>query len=194
MNNKSLMIKKITGIAVFAGLVVVLQLFSNYVQFGPVSITLALIPIVVGSIIYGPLGGFALGAIGGFLVFIAPSTIGLFWDYGVFTTFLVCVLKMALAGMVSGLLYKAFNNKNKKVAVILSSVSVPIINTGLFAIAALLFYKDLLANLNTAGQNTIAFLFFSFIGFNFLIEFAVNSILSPVVLRLVNMTKINSIE
>ena len=194
MNNKSLMIKKITGIAVFAGLVVVLQLFSNYVQFGPVSITLALIPIVVGSIIYGPLGGFALGAIGGFLVFIAPSTIGLFWDYGVFTTFLVCVLKMALAGMVSGLLYKAFNNKNKKVAVILSSVSVPIINTGLFAIAALLFYKDLLANLNTAGQNTIAFLFFSFIGFNFLIEFAVNSILSPVVLRLVNMTKINSME
>ncbi len=194
MNNKSLMIKKITGIAVFAGLVVVLQLFSNYVQFGPVSITLALIPIVVGSIIYGPLGGFALGAIGGFLVFIAPSTIGLFWDYGVFTTFLVCVLKMALAGMVSGLLYKAFNNKNKKVAVILSSVSVPIINTGLFAIAALLFYKDLLANLNTAGQNTIAFLFFSFIGFNFLIEFAVNSILSPVVLRLVNMTKINSMK
>ena len=51
MNNKSLKIKRITGIAVFAALVVVLQLFSNYVQFGPVSITLALIPIVVGSII-----------------------------------------------------------------------------------------------------------------------------------------------
>ena len=163
MNNKSLKIKKITGIAVFAALVVVLQLFSNYVQFGPVSITLALIPIVVGSIIYGPLAGFALGAVGGFLVFIAPSTIGLFWDYGVFITFLVCVLKMALAGMVSGLLYKAFNNKNKKLAVALSSICVPIINTGLFAIAALLFYKDLLVNLNTTGQNTIAFLFFTFI-------------------------------
>ena len=194
MNNKSLKIKKITGIAVFAALVVVLQLFSNYVQFGPVSITLALIPIVVGSIIYGPLAGFALGAVGGFLVFIAPSTIGLFWDYGVFITFLVCVLKMALAGMASGLLYKAFNNKNKKLAVTLSSICVPIINTGLFAIAALLFYKDLLVNLNTKGQNTIAFLFFTFIGFNFLIEFAVNSILSPVVLRLVNMTKINNAE
>ena len=194
MNNKSLKIKRITGIAVFAALVVVLQLFSNYVQFGPVSITLALIPIVVGSIIYGPLAGFALGAVGGFLVFIAPSTIGLFWDYGVFITFLVCVLKMGLAGMVSGLLYKAFNNKNKKLAVTLSSICVPIINTGLFAIAALLFYKDLLVNLNTKGQNTIAFLFFTFIGFNFLIEFAVNSILSPVVLRLVNMTKINNAE
>ena len=194
MNNKSLKIKRITGIAVFAALVVVLQLFSNYVQFGPVSITLALIPIVVGSIIYGPLAGFALGAVGGFLVFIAPSTIGLFWDYGVFITFLVCVLKMALAGMVSGLLYKAFNNKSKKLAVTLSSICVPIINTGLFAIAALLFYKDLLVNLNTTGQNTIAFLFFTFIGFNFLIEFAVNSILSPVVLRLINMTKINNAE
>ena len=179
--NKSLQIKKITGISVFAALVVVLQLFSNYVQFGPVSITLALIPIVVGSIVYGPLAGFALGAVGGLLVFVAPSTIGAFWDYGVFITFLVCVLKMGIAGLVSGLLYKLFNKKNKKFAVVVSSICVPIINTGLFAIAALVFYKDLLDSFNNTGQNTVAFLFFTFIGFNFLIEFAVNSILSSVV-------------
>jgi len=192
--DKSLKIKRITGIAVFAALVIVLQLFSNYVQFGPVSITLSLIPIVVGAIIYGPLAGFALGCVSGLLVFVAPATISLFWPYGIVTTFFVCVLKMGLAGLSAGWIYKLLVNKNKKFAVTLASISVPIINTGLFAIAALVFYADLLAEFNTEGQNTIAYLFFTFIGFNFLIEFAVNSGLSPVVLRLVNMTKLNQAE
>lgn len=184
---KSLQIKKITGLAIFAGLVVCLQLFSNYVTFGPVSITLALIPVVVGSILYGPLAGFILGFVCGIIVFLAPSTISLFWPLGVVKTFFVCVLKTGIAGLVSGYAYKLLNKKNKKLAVILSSISVPIINTGLFAIAALLLFKDLLITLAPVGQNIVVYLLLTFIGFNFLIEFAVNSILSPVVLRLVNI-------
>ena len=73
--NKSVRIKNMVGIAIFAAVVIVLQLFSNYVTFGPVSITLALIPIVVGAVVYGPLAGFILGAVGGLLVLVAPATI-----------------------------------------------------------------------------------------------------------------------
>ena len=111
--NKSLKVKKMTGVAIFAGLVVVLQLFSNYFQFGPVSITLALIPIVVGSIVYGPLAGFFLGFVCGVIVFLAPTTISLFWPLGIVKTFIVCSLKMGLAGLCSGFIYKLLNNKNK---------------------------------------------------------------------------------
>lgn len=185
--NKSLKIKKITGIAVFIGLIVALQLFSNYVTFGPVSITLALIPIVVGSIVYGPLAGFFLGFVCGVIVFLAPTTISLFWPCGIVKTFIVCSLKMGLAGLCSGFIYKLLNNKNKKISVVLASISVPIINTGLFALAAYFLFYDLLENLAPAGQNVVAYLFLSFIGFNFLIEFFVNSMLSPAVLRVVNM-------
>ena len=190
--NKSLRIKKMVGISIFAAVVVVLQLFSNYVAFGPVSITLALIPIVVGAIVYGPLAGFILGSVGGLLVFLAPATIGLFWDYGVFVTFLVCILKMGIAGLVSGLLYKLLHKWNKVIAVVISSVIVPILNTGLFALAAYTIYYKLLEGLAPAGQNIAAYLFLTFIGFNFLIEFFVNSALSPVVLRLTNLSKLNS--
>ena len=109
-------IRKITGIAVFICLVVVLQLFSNYVTFGPVSITLALIPIVVGSIIYGPLAGFILGAVCGVIIFFGPGTITLFWPYGIVKTFILCVLKTGLAGLVSGLIYKLLSNKNNKLS------------------------------------------------------------------------------
>ena len=185
---RNLQINKITGIAILGALVVVLQLFSNYVQFGSVSITLSLIPIVVGAVMYGPLTGFALGALSGILLFVAPSTMALFWDYGVITTFLVCVLKMALAGLVSGILYKLIYKINNSFAAVTASVIVPIVNTGLFAIAAYLFYYDLLAGF-AEGQNVVAFLFLSFIGINFIIEFFVNAILSTVVIRLTNIDK-----
>ena len=127
-------------------------------------------------------------------MFVAPATIGLFWDYGVFTTFLVCILKMAIAGLISGLLYKYLNRWNKKFAVVVASISVPIINTGLFAIAAYTIYYKLLEELAPVGQNIAAYLFLSFIGFNFLIEFAVNSALSPVVLRLTALSKLVKTE
>lgn len=180
---RKLQINKITGIALLGALVIVLQLFSNYVQFGSVSITLSLIPIVVGAVVYGPVAGFILGAVSGALVFVAPSTMALFWEYGIFTTLLVCVLKMAIAGFVSGVLYKLFYKKNNTLAAIIASVIVPIVNTGLFAVAAYLFYYDLLAGF-AEGQNVMAFLFLSFIGINFIIELFVNSILSTVVIRL----------
>ena len=180
-------IRKITGIAIFICLVVVLQLFSNYVTFGPVSITLALIPIVVGSIIYGPMAGFILGAVCGVTIFFGPGTIALFWPYGIVKTFILCVLKTGLAGLISGLIYKLLSNKNNKLSVILSSISVPIINTGIFALGAFFLDKDLLLSLAPSGQNILVFLLVGFIGFNFIIEFVVNSALSPVVLRLVNI-------
>ena len=183
---RSLKIKKMVMITILSVVAIVLRLFSNYVQFGPVSITLALIPIVVGAIIHGPLAGFAIGCFAGVITFVAPTTIAIFWPYGVFATFLVCVLKMGLAGLVSGYLYKLINKSNSKVAVVISSISVPLVNTGLFAFAAYIYYKDLLTSLAPTDQTIVAYLFLSFIGVNFIIEFLVNSLLSPVVLRLVN--------
>lgn len=191
MNKK---ISKITGIGIFMCLVVVLQLLSNYVTFGPVSITLALIPIVVGSIIYGPYAGFLLGVFCGITVFFAPSTMALFWPYGIVKTFILCILKTGIAGLCSGYIFKLISNKNKKLAAVLSSISVPIINTGLFAIAAYILYIDLLNTLCPEGQTTLIYLLVGFIGFNFIIEFFVNSILSPIVYRVINIFKENTIR
>ena len=61
MKKNSLKIKRLVGLATLSAIVIVLQVFSNYIQFGPVSITLALIPIVVGAILYGPGVGALLG-------------------------------------------------------------------------------------------------------------------------------------
>ena len=96
--NNSQKIRRMVGLAALASMIVVLQLISNYIQFGPVSITLALIPIVVGAILYGPKGGFILGLIEGVMVITAPSTLGLFMPFSAVGTILVCLLKSVLGG------------------------------------------------------------------------------------------------
>jgi uncharacterized membrane protein len=183
MNKNRENIKRLVGISLFSAMVVVLQLISNYVTFGPVSITLALTPVIVGSIIYGPKAGFILGAIQGFLIYLAPSTQGLFVPYSAISTFFVCILKTGLAGLASGYIYKVF--KKSKFGVIFASISVPIINTGLFTLASFTVFLPLIKSLATDNATNIyKFVFIMMIGANFIVEFIVNSALSPVVIRI----------
>ena len=138
--NNSLKVKRLVGVASLAAIVVVLQLIANYITIGTINITLALIPIVVGAIIYGPLVGFGLGALMGIVVLTAPSTQG-FLNVNPFVTILLCVLKTGIAGLVSGLLFKIINKKNFYAAIVVATLIVPVINTGLFILGSALFFQ-----------------------------------------------------
>lgn len=177
-------IKKMVGISVLSVILIVLQLIANYIQFGSVSITLALIPIVVGSILYGPVCGGFLGFLNGILVLLAPSTIGFFMPVDLIATIFICLLKTTVAGIVAGVVFKVLYKKNFKVAVVLASILVPIINTGLFAIGSLIFFQPLLV---ADGKTMLEVLLFGLIGVNFIIEFLVNSIASPTILYIVKI-------
>ena len=63
MSKQSKSIHKLVGLALFTAIVVVLQLISSMIRFGPFSITLALVPIVVGAAMYGIAGGAWLGLV-----------------------------------------------------------------------------------------------------------------------------------
>lgn len=182
---KNNLTKKIAIMAILIAVAMALQFIANYVTLGPVSITLALIPIVIGAIIVGPLGGFIIGLCVGVAVIFAPSTLSLFYPINPFATILICLFKTALAGLGAGYLFKLISKKNEKVATIVASCIVPIINTLLFAIAVLIFYRSLLN-----GDKGIWYtLIISFIGFNFLIEFATNALLSNAVYVLIKYQK-----
>ena len=192
MKNR-LLIKKMTGIAMLAVIVCIFALISNYITFGSVNITLALIPIVIGAIIYGPLAGFLLGLVNGIMVLLAPST-SLFLSYNVFITILVCLLKTAIAGLFAGYLFKWLKKKHFKLGVILASISVPIINTGLFALASMTLFLPLIQDITPSATSTYQFIFLTMIGVNYIIEFAVNSILSPTILTIVHYVLKNQSE
>lgn len=184
---------RLTLTAILTALVVVLQVISAYVKFGPFSITLTLIPIVVGGILLGPKHGAALGALFGVIVYIFcvagtdPGGNALFL-INPYLTALVCLIKGAAAGFVSALVYKALNKVNFAVAVILAAVVAPIVNTGLFIVGMLLFFRETLTA--WAGDTaTLVYIFTGLTGFNFLVEFGVNLVFAPAISTVIRATK-----
>lgn len=173
--------RKIAGIGILGAIVIVLQLISNYISFGSVSITLSLIPITIGAIIYGPLAGLILGMINGGIVLTAPST-AIFLEHNAIAAVFLCLSKTGLAGLIVGFIPKIFK-KHEKTSVIVSSLLVPIINTGIFIIFCLIWFMDIFPN------PTPTYLIITVIGINFLIEFAVSAILSPVIYYIINIVK-----
>lgn len=188
--NNSLKIKKMVGIASLAAIVAVLQLIANYITFGPVSITLALIPLIIGAILYGPSGGAILGGLMGLIILTAPST-GSFLAINPIVTVLLCVIKTSVAGMVSGYIFKGLRKINLKLGVVLASIAAPLVNTGIFAVGCILFFMPTITTWAGEGANAYAYLFLSMIGINFIVEFVINSVLSPVVLYIVKIISTN---
>ena len=174
--------RRIAALGTLTARCVALQVMSNYITFGPVSITLALIPVVIGAILYGVKGGAFLGAVVGIVILLSPSTSG-FLAFNPVMTIILCLVKTSLAGAVSALLFKAINKKKTLPAVVVSSLIVPIINTGLFAIGVLLFFLPLFGE----GIEAIKYLFLTVIGINFIVEFLVNALLASTIYYLIKL-------
>ena len=186
---KNISVKKITGVAILVALVIVLQIIGNYVTLGPISINLALIPIAIGAIMFGPLAGALLGLVDGVLCIVAPSTLEFFMPFAPFWTILTCLVKTSAAGALAGLVYKLISKKNDTVAIIVSSLLIPVVNTGIFALASFTVISNAIANLNATNINVMKFVFLFVIGWNFIFEFGVTSVLSPTIVKVINIWK-----
>ena len=179
MNNGE-RIQKITGISILMTLAIVLTFISNYVPAGMVNINLTLVVIVIGACIYGPLAGLLLGVINGIITLIAPATLAVFFPLHPLLTILLCIVKTGVAGLVSGLLFKLFKSIKKEfIGTIVSSIVIPIINTGIFIVGVLLFFLDVYGDATTLITLVLSV--------NFLIEFISIVVLSPAIYRIIKV-------
>ncbi len=185
----SFRIKKMVGVAILTALVVVLQLLSLVIKFGPFSATLALVPIVLGAILYGPGVGLFLGfAMGLVTLFDAAA----FMAVDVVATVFVCLLKASMAGLVSGLIFKGLKNVNFVLAIVLAAISAPIVNTGIFVIGCYLFFFETIKKWAGGGSiEATKYLFLTMLGINFIIEFSLNSVISPALTYVVKIVSKN---
>lgn len=191
--------KNIAYLAVLLSLVVVLQAVGGSVSFGLVSLNFTLIPIVIGAILFGAAGGAFLGLACGIVVLVQVIFGGGFyaviWAGNPVITFFTCVLKTTVAGFVAGLVYGLLAKKNKYVATFVAAGLVPVINTALFILGCLcmssevLAFRDFLVNdagmAEYAGMNPFIFILLVLVTFNFFIEFALNLVLAPAIVRVV---------
>ena len=179
-------IHRMAGIGILSAIVVILQLLGSFIRFGPVSVSLVLIPIVVGAAMYGPASGAFLGAVFSIVVLMQPDT-AFFYGVSFFGTVMTVLVKGSMAGLVSGLTYRWMARKHQLLGVILAAMVCPLVNTGLFALGSRLFFWDALAELG--GGKPAVFLFTVMIGFNFIAEFVTNLVCAPVILRILHAVR-----
>lgn len=184
---------RLTSLGILTAIVIILQVFTTFVHFGPFSITLALVPIVVGAAMFGVGAGAYLGAVFSAVVVVMCITGGdpggfLVWSANPFMCVVMCMLKGTMAGLCAGAIYKALSKKNELLAVILAALAAPIVNTGIFIIGMLLFFRETLASW-AGGSDLLTYIIVGLTGVNFLVELGVNMILSPVIVKIINSVK-----
>lgn len=184
--SKKLDVRNLTYLAVFTAIVFVLQLLSFFTR-GPIfSLTFVLVPIVIAVAICGTKAGPWLGFVFGVAVLVTGDA-NVFLAIDPVATVAVVLIKGTLAGLAAALIYKLLANKNKYLAVCLAAITAPIVNSGVFFLGSLLFFKDALSAWAPESQNVVVYILTVLIGFNFLIEVGVNLILVPTIYRIIEI-------
>ena len=183
-------IQQITGIGLFSAAVVVLQFVSMSLRFTTFSITLTLIPIVVGAAIYGIGGGAWLGLVFGLAVLLTGDAT-VFLNINFVGTIVTVLAKGILAGVASGVVYKLLIPYNRSLASILAAMVCPVVNSGVFFLGCLAFFMDTIRQwaLTDFGENAVLYIIVGLIGFNFILEFAINAIFSPTITYIIKIGK-----
>ena len=197
MKNKKT-IEALVGTALLAAIVVVLQCFI-VIPMGAFTVTLTLLPIMLGAVLYGPKSGAVLGGVFGAVVSwqVVTGAAGVLssqmFQMAPAVTIVVCLIKGIAAGLGAGLIYTLFTRSRAQstVGALVSAVSCPLINTGIFVAALFLFYYDLMVTYaaDNAFADAFAFVFVGIVGLNFLVELAVNVALLPAVLSVIRVVK-----
>lgn len=190
MQNNTGKTRKLTGIAIFTAIVVVLQLLGSFIRFGPFSISLVLIPIVVGAAMYGVAAGAWLGFVFGLIVLLSGDAAA-FLGVNAIGTIITVIAKGTLAGLCAGLVYRALEKTNTYVAVIASAIVCPVVNTGVFLLGCLIFFMETISGWAAAAGFPSAgtYMIVGLVGLNFVFELLVNVVLSPVIIRIIAIGK-----
>ncbi len=191
MNNKT---KNLVGIGLFTAIVVVLQalaiLLRSVLPF--FTISLVLVPIVVGAAVYGYKAGAWLGFVFGVVVLVSGDA-ATFLAINVPGTIFTVLAKGILSGYIAGLAYVKMRDKNasRALAVIVAAIICPIMNTGVFLLGCEIFFMDTINTwAQTAGFSSAGkFMIIGLVGINFLIEMGINVVLSPVIVRIIGIGK-----
>lgn len=195
MKNQKL--KKTVSIALLMALVVVLQMLGGMIPpVGGFTISLVLIPIVLGAAAYGPGTGALLGATFGVVVYINCITgadVGgaMVFQANPILCFCVVMGKGILAGLASGIVYKLFAGTNKYLAMLFAAIICPVVNTGVFIISMLTFFIEVLSA--WAGDKGVTgYILTGLILANFVPELIINIAFSPASDRILRVTQKNT--
>jgi len=187
-NHKLVMTLTFGGI--LTAIVVVLQLLGSFIRFGPFSVSLVLLPIIIGAAMFGPALSTWLGFVFGVTVLLSGDAAA-FLAINVGGTVATVLVKGALAGLAAGIVFTLLKKVNRYFAVAVAAVACPVVNTGIFLLGCRLFFFETVSEWAAGSNQTSVFVYMivGLVGFNFLFELGTNIILSPVIVRILNAVK-----
>lgn len=188
MNRKQETVK-LTVIAILLAIAILLQAIASVIVF-PItnsSPALSFIPIVVGAILYGPKVGTLLGFVWSAFILVSGQA-SYYMGMNALGTVITVLGKGTCAGLVSGLLYKGLKNKNKVIAIVVASVAAPLVNSLLYRVGLVTFFRDFFfGKANDKGLSPIAYFVVAFTSASFFLEVGLSAVFSPVVVRICNI-------
>ena len=174
---------------ILTALVVVLQYMGSFIKFGPFSISLVLIPIVIGAATCSVKISAWLGFV--FSIVVLALDASAFFAISVPGTVITVLAKGIACGLTAGIAYKLLYKKNQYAAVVASAIICPITNTGIFLLGCVVFFFKTIQEWGVGAgyANAVEYMFLGLAGGNFLFEMATNIILCPVIIRILNIRK-----
>lgn len=179
-------IRIITVGAVLTALVIVLQFMGAFIRFGVFSVSLVLVPIVIGAATCSVGVSAWLGFVFGVIVLLSGDAAP-FMSINMAGTIITVLVKGTACGAVAGVVYKLLAKWNSFAGVLGASLLCPIVNTGIFLLGCQLFFLDGITAWGTeAGYtNVVAYMFLGLAGGNFIFELIINLILGPAAATLI---------
>ncbi len=183
-------IRIITMGAVLTALVIILQFMGAFIRFGVFSVSLVLVPIVIGAATCSVGVSAWLGFVFGVVVLLSGDAAP-FMSINMAGTVITVLLKGTLCGLAAGVVYKLLSRWNTFAGVLGASLICPIINTGIFLLGCQLFFLEGITDWGTAAgyTNVVAYMFLGLAGGNFIFELITNLILGPTAATLIKTIK-----
>lgn len=179
---------KLATTGILTAIVVVFQFIGASIKFGTFSVSLVLIPIVIGAALGGKYVSTWLGFIFGVVVLLSGDAVA-FLPISPIGTIITVIAKGTLAGFIGGIAFELLKKINTYFAVIISAILVPLTNTGIFLIGCRLFFFNTIKEwaVGFGFENAFTYMIVGLVGLNFLFELAINIILSPSVVGAVKV-------
>lgn len=188
---------RLVQLALFTAIILLMAFTPlGYIKTPGLEITLLVVPVSVGAILFGPAGGAVLGGIFGLTSFIQCFGISAFGavllGINPVGTFIVTIIPRILMGWLTGLAFTGLRkwNKTRGISFAAASLIGPFLNTLLFMSAMMLFFYNtdyIQGFAESLGTGNVFAFVIAFVGINGLIEAVVCFILGTAISKAVDL-------
>ena len=161
----------------------------GYLNIGPLAISFNMIPVAIGAIALGPIGGMILGGMFGITSFLQCLGIGgvsamgvVLFEINPFLAFVQRFMPRLVAGLLSGLIFKGVKQlSNASVSCFVTGFASALLNTLLFMSALVLLFGTTEYVQGLMGGRNVLLFICGFVGINAVVEMIAASAIVGVV-------------